>query len=177
MAISIGPPRALAGLRSHWHATTDSYYRHSHLFREAIEREAKSKLGPLWRIAFPFVTGVGWRAWARARKRASYACFVERYEELVDLLCWAAKDGVVMARDARYAELRRWMQPNYRKLRRQLRIHLEPWEGPFDPFEALFASECIETVINDVSGIMYVTQTRTALEAYAAQLESTDQVR
>jgi hypothetical protein len=177
MAIRIGPPPTLARLRMQWHATCNYYHRQSHAFQVTAAGAASQARG-YWRTWSARVGArVSWRARARARQRALYAAFVERYEELVDLLCWAAKDGVHTERDARYAALREWMQLNYHKLRPQLRAHLDAWEGPFDPFEELFAPECIDAVINDIAGITYVMQTRVALEAYSAQLDAAENHR
>jgi len=177
MAIRIGPPPAYARLRLHWHAACNYYDRHSHALREVTARTTDSALD-WWRLLSVRVSSrVSCRARAQARQRALYACFVERYEELVDLLCWAAKDGVHTDRDRRYTDLRQWMQLNYHKLRPKLRAHLSAWEGPFDPFEELFAPECVEEVINDGAGITYVVQTRAALEAYSAELEAANRAR
>jgi hypothetical protein len=172
MAIRIGPPPTLARLRLHWHSTCNYYYQQTRAFQIFTTHAATALLDQCRRISVRLVAHARWRARAQARHRALLVGFVERYDDLVDLLCWAAKDGVHTDRDARYAELRRWMQLNYHRLRPQLRVHLDAWEGPFDPFEELFAPERVDEVINDISGITYMMQTRAALDAYSAELNA-----
>jgi hypothetical protein len=177
MAIRIGPPPALARLRLQWHAAYNYYCRQARAFRTVTGRTTEGAVAWFRQASFRVNTRVSWRARTQARHQALYACFIERYEELIDLLCWAAKDGVHTERDARYAALRQWMQLNYHKLRPRLRAHLEAWEGPFDPFEELFAPECVDDVINGSDSITYVIQTRAALEAYSAELYAADRTR
>ncbi len=165
MAIRIGPPPALARLRLYWHTMHSQYMRNTRVFREATTTTYERTL-QRWRQASEEVAArLNPRIRAQVRRKAALASFIERYEELVDLLCWAAKDGVHTDRDMRYTALRDWMQRNYHKVRPLLRPHLSEWEGPFDPFEELFAPENIDAIINDISGIQYVMQTREALDA------------
>jgi hypothetical protein len=172
MAIRIGPPPALARLRLHWHATQNYYLRQARTVRETATDTTRG-VTLWWRnTSTKLSMRLRRHARAQARQQAQYAAFFTYYEDLVDLLCWAAKDGVHTERDARYAELRRWMQLNYHRIRPHLRAHLDTWEGPFDPFEELFAPECIDEIINDPACIQFMMQTRMALDAYSATLEN-----
>jgi hypothetical protein len=114
------------------------------------------------------------RAYAVRRQRIRLNAFEAHYEDLVDLLCWAAKDGDHTDRDARYAELRIAMRRRYRDVRKRLRPY---WDSPEtetfpDPFESLFLPADVDEVINSVTGIEQISQTRTALDAYRADLNA-----
>jgi hypothetical protein len=64
------------------------------------------------------------------------------------------------------------MQRNYPRVRPVLRPYLGPWDGSLDPFEEMFTPECVDDVINDFAGILYMNQTRNALEACSAAQRS-----
>lgn len=166
MAIRIEPPPALARLRLSWHRTWNQYLRSWVDLRDRVARRQQSALDGMRIMSARAAAHLSPRFRAEARHNAEYHKFLKQYEELVDLLCWAAKDGVHTDRDLRYARLRDWMQRHYHRVRPYLRPYLGPWEGPLDPFEELFAPECVDAVINSMDGIRYVMQTRSALDAY-----------
>ena len=178
MAIRIGLPTAIfPRLRLGWQTTRQQLQRQAQVLSQgtlrlttaprAWWRSLSQRLTPRWNM----------RTRALARQEALLIKFEEQYEELIDLLCWAAKDGDHSGRDARYSEIRIWMCANYRHLRSRLRPHwIEP-DGPgaYDPFEALFISEDVDTVIHATTSIEDMMVTRTALDAYRATLEATRQ--
>jgi len=109
--------------------------------------------------------------------------FERQYQELVDLLCWSAKDGVHDRRDARYAELRAWFLVNYDPLRPALLPHLqivqedlvpaEPGEvAPRDAFESLFLSASVDALIHSDTVIFRIMRTRCAVDALRDELDS-----
>ena len=108
-----------------------------------------------------------------ARQQTVLLEFEEKYEDLVDLLCWAAKEGVHGDMAARYAELRSWMKANYR----YIRSYLHPfWSDSvnhedLDPFEVLFSAEEVDNVINAFTGISALMSSREALVACYASME------
>lgn len=173
--IRIGlPPPMLSRLRLHWHATQTHYLSQSRALREYATRTTA-----VWQTRWESVCAWGvarlsLRAHALARRRAQLACFEEKYEDLVDLLCWAAKDGVHTDRDARYAELRSWMRVHYRKIRPNLRPYCVEIRLPAapDPFEALFSSENMDSILHASDGIEYILQTRSILEEYRGALDA-----
>ncbi|HZT44480.1 MAG TPA: hypothetical protein VFA07_20110 [Chthonomonadaceae bacterium] len=182
MAIRIDlPPVLLPRLRLHWHATHQQLSRYSRALQEYANRTAAvSRAG--WRSVSERTVAclsvrhrLRVRAEVRLRKRV--AAFEERYEDLVDLLCWAAKDGVHTDRDARYTALRAWMRANYRTVRRHLCAYWAEEATPaVDPFEALFAPENVDGIINAADGIEVIMRTRAALDAYHDALASRDHV-
>lgn len=102
--------------------------------------------------------------------------FVSRYDDLVDLLCWTAKEGVSDLRRARYDELRSWFVDNYDPVRADVTRHLdsrpedrEPvavgTPAPRDAFESLFLPSQIDTLINSDAVIHRIMRTRYAVEA------------
>ena len=105
-----------------------------------------------------------------ARQQAQLAAFTDKYEDLVDLLCWAAKEGANEEQCAAYAELRLWMQSHYGPMRPKLRGFLNTPDDVFDPFECLFGPQNLDEVINDLSAIENVMMTRAALDAYSETL-------
>jgi hypothetical protein len=101
--------------------------------------------------------------------------FEDRYDQLVDLLCWAAKDGIHDGRDARYAELRAWFLKYYRRLQPALTHYLESEpedripakEGepaPQDAFESLFLPTDVDALINSETIISRIMRTRCAVD-------------
>ena len=127
------------------------------------ERAAGFRRAACGRLAAPFLRR------ARAREEGMLMAFEDRYEALVDLLCWTAKEGVMAEREARYRELRSWMRAHYASVCPRLRPFWaeESAPGP-DPFEALFAPESVGEAINAPDGIEVMMRTRAALESYHA---------
>ena len=175
MAIRIGlPPVVFPRLRLRWHVTWSLVAHHTRALREAANRTAA--VPQVWwqRASERWGAGSIRRARALAREHAQLACFEEQYEELIDMLCWAAKDGVHTDRDMRYAELRAWMCRNYRMIRPRLRPYWVEPEAPesYDPFEALFAPENVDEILNASTSIEDMMLTRAALDAYRTELEA-----
>jgi len=174
MALRIGAPPVRAGMRVFWRARRIDYEKWLQTTRYALARRASSATRQ-WRMArqsasaalFPKGSG-------HSRLISQYSRFAERYEHLVELLCCAAKECDHSDIDVRYARIRQWMQRNYHTVRPHLRLYLEPWEGPLDPFEELFAAECIDEVINDCNAISNCQSSRRALEACRSDLDSVD---
>ena len=101
------PPVILPRLRLHWHSAHLQFSRRSRALREYANRTAAVSAA-WWRHASgKTVASLSLRHRMRVRTvvrlSTQLATFEERYEDLVDLLCWAAKDGVHTDRDARYA--------------------------------------------------------------------------
>ncbi|HZO87915.1 MAG TPA: hypothetical protein VFB38_06205 [Chthonomonadaceae bacterium] len=177
MAIRIGlPPPLLSRLRFHWHTTHTQCSHQVRSLRASANRTAE-KVRDRWRHASERLAArLSPRARALARQRARLASFEEKYEDLVALLCWAAKEGVQPDHQPRYAALRAWMRAHYRPLRPHLRPYWagEADAGTQDPFEALFLSANLEEVINAATGIENLMRTRFALEAYHDALNLPD---
>jgi hypothetical protein len=107
--------------------------------------------------------------------------FEERYQSLIDLLCWSAKDGVKSEAIERYQRLRDWFLENYDSVRPVVTRHLEevpeyasPYNeiGKRDAFECLFLQENLHELINSDSVIPFIQTTRCALDQYRASLTS-----
>jgi hypothetical protein len=174
MAIRIELPSVLfPRLRVRWQTTRMQFARRSRAFfgyaLRTVEaprvwwQSTRRRLKSRW----------GLRTRDLAKRQAELARFEEKYEDLVDLLCWAAKDGVHTDRDARYTELRAWMCAHYRTIRPRLRSYWVEPHAPtsYDPFEALFASENVDAILNADTGIDDMLQTRAALDCYRGALE------
>lgn len=170
--IRIGlPPPMLPRLRLHWHATHTLFQRQSRALREYATRTSAVSRSRWQQILAWGQTHLNLRVRALTRHRTQLTQFEERYEKLVDLLCWAAKEGVQDDREARYFELRRWMRVHYRVLKPRLSPHFAEAPGvEADPFEALFMPECLDEVINATAGIETMMRTRSALDAYHEEL-------
>jgi hypothetical protein len=111
--------------------------------------------------------------------------FVTRYDDLVDLLCWTAKEGVSDARRARYNELRSWFVDHYEPVRpivtRFLDTQPEDREpvaagtpAPRDAFESLFLPHQIDCLIHSDEVIHRIMRTRFAVEVCREQLGSVE---
>jgi hypothetical protein len=108
--------------------------------------------------------------------------FVTRYDELVDLLCWTAKEGLNDTRRARYGELRHWFVQHYERVRptvtRFLDTRPEDREAvvdgtpaPRDAFESLFLPYQIDGLIHSDAVIHRIIRTRCAVEAFREELD------
>src|SRR5262249_42771430 len=88
-----------------------------------------------------------------------------RFQDLVDLLCIAAKDGPNVDRCERYLDLQDWFGRNYGLYRGLLLpyLRLEPTES--DPFEAIFTHESLKGAIHADELILQIQHTRHALDA------------
>ena len=175
MAIRLGPPPGLARLRLQWHATRNQFLRHSRGWNEqALTWRAEARAW--WqRTALVNLSRFSLRERAQQRQRvrqlAQLADFTVYYEDMVDLLCWSAKEGATPKQAQKYSEMRVAMQSRYGVMRPRLRGFLNTPADQFDPFECLFSPQNLDGVINDMSGIENMMLTRAALDAYRATLE------
>lgn len=109
--------------------------------------------------------------------------FYERYEALVDVLCGASNYGPDGRLEAKYAELRTWMQRNYPAQRLYVVAFLRfdtkdaeqalSWHGlAGDAFEALFAAPTLADFlrVDDGQMIWRIERTRNALNLYGEHL-------
>ncbi len=147
MALRIGAPPVWVRLRMVWHSLRLRGY-------------------SVQRTVLELREGMHIRAEARTRAmlQQHMSAFSEHYEELIDLLCSSAREGVFPDKENRYARLRRTMMHGYPAVRQALRIRLGDWCGPLDPFEELFMPDSLHAVINDAAVIENVVRTRSALE-------------
>lgn len=165
------PPTVWPRLRLHWHVTRTAFSRQKRALQELGNRTAEGYRTWWQHITERILAPLSLRERARQRSLARIVQFEERYEDLVDLLCWSAKDGVHTDRDRRYAEARTWMAHHYPRIRPYLLPHWQQDNAERDPFAALFASENVEEVINGIGGIEDMVRSRAALEACRAELE------
>jgi hypothetical protein len=171
--IRIGlPPAMWPRLRLHWHVTRTAFSRQTRALQELGNRTADVYRAWWQHVTERVLAPISLRAWARQRSLSRLARFEERYEDLVDLLCWSAKDGIHTDRDARYTEMRRWMQRHYPRVRPHLRPHWKLEATERDPFAALFASDNVDEFINGSGGIEDIMRSRAALEACRSELET-----
>lgn len=105
------------------------------------------------------------------------------FQNLIDLLCWAAQDGVHPERDARYAEVRDWFLQHYEKIRPEILPFLEqaledtlPLEmgepAPRDAIESLFLPSRIDSNIHSSTVIARVYRARRAIDRYREHISS-----
>jgi len=162
------PPALFPRLNKQWQATCSYFQRQSTHVRAVTLRAVKMPIVCWHGLTVRYTTRWSLQARSELRRQQDFAAFEEKYEALVDLLCWTAKEGLQTDREARYIELRQWMCTHYRKVRSQLRPYwVEPGvPEPIDPFEALFVAENIEAIINAPDSISDLMLTRAALEAY-----------
>lgn len=180
--IRIGlPPPMLLRLRLRAQIAANQMSRRARAAREGVLIFYRNRLATLYGLSRVFTR----RPVAIAADPVALLPEFEiRYQSLVDLLCWAAKDGVHDDRDARYAELRAWFLENYAPMRSALLRHLETEPddcapvapgapAPRDAFESLFLPDSVEALIHSETIISRIMRTRCALDAYRAQVDST----
>lgn len=175
MAIRLGSPPGLARLRLQWHATRSQFRRQSRVWNDQALAWRTDARAWWQRTAVANLSRWSLRERARQRQRArqlaQLADFTVHYEDMVDMLCRAAKEGASVEQSRKYSEMRVAMQSRYGVMRPRLRSFLNTPDDQFDPFECLFAPQQLEEVINDMSGIENVMLTRAALDAYRETLE------
>lgn len=111
-------------------------------------------------------------------RREQFVQFYERYDQLVDLLCWAARDTVHDGCDERYQEVRQWMLRHYPAIRRTLLPFVQQvWRERGetlreDPFVQMFSAPHVMQVIEQDSGDLLgrIILTREVLARYDAHL-------
>ncbi len=107
--------------------------------------------------------------------------FEERYQNLIDLLCWSAKDGVKMEGIERYHRLKAWFAENYDSVRPKVVRYLcdvddcaftNPMNSANDrdAFESLFLRDDLGELINSEDVISCIQRTRSALDSYRESL-------
>ncbi|MCW3098358.1 MAG: hypothetical protein JWL77_3976 [Chthonomonadaceae bacterium] len=162
------PPALFPRLNQGWQAACSYFQKQSVNLRLVTLRTVKMPVVCWHGLRVRYTTRWSLQARSDARRQREFQAFEAQYEELVDLLCWTAQEGMHPERNARYAELRQWMCIHYRKVRSQLRPYwVEPGvPEPLDPFEALFAAENVAAFINAPDSISDLMLTRAALDAY-----------
>ncbi|MGC8669265.1 MAG: hypothetical protein ACP5VE_14235 [Chthonomonadales bacterium] len=120
------------------------------------------------------------RASLNKRNYAMMKQFQERYEDLVDLLCVCAKEGIQPRHAQRYMELRSWFHAHYGSLRTTLERYLPPdrqsaqqsARSDEDPFAALFGPAALDALLHSEEVIPRIQRTRLALAACMEDLEA-----
>ena len=92
--------------------------------------------------------------------------FSADYERYVDVLCWAAKEGVNRLRAERYQALRRQLQDRYGRLAPIITASYAA--GKPDPFAALLAPASLADALADPFMIDAIMESRALLEAVLA---------
>jgi hypothetical protein len=114
------------------------------------------------------------------RQREQFVAFYEQYEQLIDVLCWAARDTVHDGCDERYQQVREWMMQHYAPVRRALKpfiqqVLAEQEGNPHeDPFEKMFAPPHVMQVIEQDAGdlLARIICTREIVARYDAHLRA-----
>jgi hypothetical protein len=172
MAIRIGLP-TVAGPRLNvgWNATRQSFAGHIRSLQLTAERLVRTPFAWGIRLAVDFRRRFSLRNRVMRRQRALLKAFDDRYEQLVDLLCWSAQSSTIGSKESRYRDLRSWMRNHYGSLRSHLLPH---WSNSTpsarDPFESLIACDRLDEVLSSYSSIEDMMLCRKALDAYRISL-------
>jgi len=166
MALRLGDPPGLVRLRLKWQATRNHLYRQTRTICDETHQWWERSCNVLHRWSLPERA----RQRQRAQNLIQLETFCARYEDLVDLLCWAAREGADARQIAQYRELREWMLVHYGLLRPRLRPFLHNADNAYDPFECLFTPQELGEVINDASAIDSMMETLEVLKTYRASL-------
>lgn len=114
------------------------------------------------------------------RQREQFLTFYDRYEQLVDVLCWAARDTVHDGCDEKYQQVRKWFLQHYALVRRAMAPFIQqvlsqqggnPRE---DPFARLFMPAHVMQVIEQDEGdlLSRIILTREIVTLYDAHLRT-----
>ncbi len=94
--------------------------------------------------------------------------FTNRYESLVDLLCWSAQVEVTDRMRSTYSDHKEWFKSHYNEVRSELTIAIkdEPLLGgisgnnPVEDFDVLFLQEDLDTALNTEFMLPKIVRTR-----------------
>jgi len=114
------------------------------------------------------------------RQRERFLTFYEQYEQLVDVLCWAARDTVHDGCDEQYRQVRSWMMKHYAPMRRAMAPFIRQVLSERgsnlreDPFEELFTPAHVMQVIEGDEGDLlgHIILTREIVARYDAHLRT-----
>jgi hypothetical protein len=162
----------LPRLRVQWHGFQSLLIRQANAFQETVNQTAVTSRERWDRLAGWFTSRTNFRHRALKRQYAHLLQFMERYEDMVDLLCWAAREGVQPKMTDRYADLRIHLRRLYRPVRTRLRRHWQQPDVKVDPFASLFMPADIEEVINADAGTETMMVARMALSTCQSELEA-----
>jgi hypothetical protein len=109
--------------------------------------------------------------------------FEQKFDDLVDLLCWSAKEGDHTGRDEQFTALRRWFLENFDSIRPYLLNHLvtlpedaavvyEGHQPPRDAFESLFLPRDVDSIIESETVICRIIRARAAVDALRNEVDS-----
>lgn len=176
MAIGLHLPTSrVPRLRESWQRAATCFAQQAEAIKVHILRfatTARVRWQRLWNAA---QNHFDLRARTRQRKRAQLHTFEERFEDLTDLLCLSAHEGIRPSRCEKYSHLRAWMRSNYPALKPHLRPYWkEAGIVSNDPFLALFASDGLEEIINAGCTIEEIMRARLALAACQDALEAAE---
>ncbi len=175
MPIRIGlHPPAVPRLHADWSASQRSATALIKSVQLTAERLVRTPFSWALKVVGDFRRRFSLRNRLRRRQSALLRAFDDRYEQFVDLICWAAQSSSVSPREAYFSELRRWMRENYSHLRSQLQVS---WSEPrssrhHDPFESLLSFERLEDVLTAESSIGDMMLCRKALDEYQRRFGS-----
>ena len=99
--------------------------------------------------------------------------FADKFDQLVDVLCCSAKEGVTDARQFRYLELREWFAEriiSFEEVLTFAKVEAESC-GCMETLQTLFQPESIEGVINSESVILRMMRTGALVNSCRAKAE------
>ena len=140
MPIRIGlHSAAVPHLYTDWNASRQATTSLIKSVQLTAERLVRSPFTWVLRLVGDFRQRFTWRNKARQRECATLCAFDDRYEQLVDLICWGAQNTSVTFRESAYRDLRKWISDHYGSVRGKLQ---SGWSDPKcksgrDPFESL----------------------------------------
>ena len=99
--------------------------------------------------------------------------FADKFDQLVDVLCVSAKEGVTEGRQKRYLALREWFETQIISFADVLKFAQTEIEtcGCQETLQTLFQPERIEGVINSESVILRMMRTRALVDSCRAKAE------
>ena len=152
-------------IETHWRAAK-SYFASQNGAIRHFALETKTKVIMNWgRLATRLRERLNNRPEGFKQKNARLTEFENGYEDLIDLLCLTAHEGVRKESTSKYARMRNWMKKRYPKVQKALApFWRETGTEREDPFTSLFAPVDIEEVINCNACIENITRSRCAME-------------
>jgi hypothetical protein len=150
--IRVGLPLPLlARLRQQWKRLRNQFLRHTYLVRNWFTGRREERLNLS-------------RARALEREARAFHAFSTAYQDLIDVVCMAAREEAPALYQTRYAQKQRLYRQCYQSFSHHLQPYCREWGLEEDPFKNLCQGELAE-VIHSATGIEVMMTMNGILEA------------
>ncbi len=159
--IRVGLPLPLlARLRQQWKRLRNQFLRHAYTVRNGFSGRRAERLNAS-------------RARALEREARAFHAFSTAYQDLIDIVCMAAREEAPTFYQERYAQKQHLYRQCYQAFSAHLQPHWQEWGLENDPFANLCQGDLAE-VIHSATGIEVMMTMNGILEACHCHYDKTE---